>query len=214
MQRIIMKTTLLTLALLLVSPIIFSQKGKRFTSEAEMKAVNPDSVYIVDLSGQNLTALPVDIMKYKNLERLDIYDNQITEIPVWFFELQNIKYFNIGYQTWDGYKGNPITSIPLEITKFRKLESLDVSGCPVSELPEVLVQMEKIRAIGIAGTNINSLPSSWIKGLLKGQHPIILIDSKQKFDKETSKYIKQKQKGGGRSFSKLGKYKRINICCI
>jgi Leucine-rich repeat (LRR) protein len=123
-----MKTTLLTLALLLVSPIIFGQKGKRFTSEAEMKAVNPDSVYIVELNNYQGESLPEWLFEYKNIEYLNIQGSSETPIPI---------------KDLSG------------ISNFPKLNSLDIGFSSVSEISDELAKM-RIN-LSIPGIKIRTL---------------------------------------------------------
>jgi Leucine-rich repeat (LRR) protein len=115
MKRIIMKTTLLTFALLLVSPIIFGQKGKRFTSEAEMKSVNPDSVYSVELNNYQGESLPEWLFEYKNIEYLNIQGSSETPIPI---------------KDLSG------------ISNFSKLNSLYIGFSSVSEISDELAKMD------------------------------------------------------------------------
>src|ERR1035437_6005364 len=65
---------------------------------------NPDAVYKLRLTNQNLTAVPEGISKFKNLVSLDLSDNQITELPSELFSLTNLMELNLG--------NNQLTSIP------------------------------------------------------------------------------------------------------
>lgn len=73
---------------------IFMQNQKKmkdqlveFKTLAEAKS-NPDSVYILDLSNQNISSFPYEILEFKNLKSLDLSNNQLTELP---FEISRMK---------------------------------------------------------------------------------------------------------------------------
>ncbi|MFL5810018.1 MAG: leucine-rich repeat domain-containing protein, partial [Flavisolibacter sp.] len=51
--------------------------GYTFRSLKEALSVNPDSVYILDLSNQNLTSIPDEVYKFKNLKEINIVGNNI-----------------------------------------------------------------------------------------------------------------------------------------
>lgn len=58
-----------------------------FKSLDEAKS-NPDSVYILNLSSQNIGSFPYEILNFKNLKSLDLSNNQLTELP---FEISRMK---------------------------------------------------------------------------------------------------------------------------
>jgi len=124
-----MKTTLLTLALILVSTIIIGQKGKRFKSEDEMKAVHPDSVYIVELKDYQGESLPEWLFKYKNLETLEIIGT--SEKPIPLSDLSGV-------------------------SKFVNLRYLDVSFSSIAVISSELA-MSKIKTLIVSGLKINTL---------------------------------------------------------
>ncbi|WP_316804973.1 leucine-rich repeat domain-containing protein [Pedobacter nototheniae] len=50
--------------------------------------LNPDAVYILNLSNQNMTSFPYEVLDFKNLKSLDLSNNQLTELP---FEISRMK---------------------------------------------------------------------------------------------------------------------------
>jgi Leucine-rich repeat (LRR) protein len=184
----------------------FSQNNKKFKSLDEA-FVMPDSVFILDLSFANLKELPKEINRFKNLEELDISGNQISILPSELFGLENLKFLRLGFQSCDGYVGNPITVLTEEILNLKKLTRLDLTGCSIELLPEFLFKLENLNGLNIAGTKITSIPTVFFLKNYNGNFGL-RIDSKQNFDKETKKQLKEMSRGG---YSKVCKYKILAL---
>lgn len=91
----------------------FKEKSTFYNLNKAIK--NPDDVTRLDLSTQNLTSFPVEILKMKNVKHLDLSNNTITHIP---FEIKNLKKLETLY-----LKNNPIdvgtkNSLRKEFTKI------------------------------------------------------------------------------------------------
>jgi Leucine-rich repeat (LRR) protein len=80
----------------------------------------PDTVKELDFSICGLKSLPKEISKFKNLEILNLHNNELQSLPKDLFKLSNIKELHLGY--------NLLTSLPIEIFNLKKLEILDISG--------------------------------------------------------------------------------------
>jgi Leucine-rich repeat (LRR) protein len=184
--------TLLTFALIFFFVINgFTQKNAWYISIYETLE-NPDSVYNLDLRNKRMSSMHMGIYKLKNIEYLFLGGNELKFLPIGICELKSLKKISLGDMTDEkvGYVGNPITEIPEQISKLKNLSVLDLSGCPIDSLPDVLGEMENLNTLVIAGTNIKNIPISIRNGNKKGQRLEICIDDNQKFDKETSDYLK------------------------
>jgi Leucine-rich repeat (LRR) protein len=93
----------------------------------------------LDLSNKNLTELPRDIHKYKNLIFLDCSNNQLTNLPKLPFSLK-ILYCN----------GNRLTNLPRSLPSGNRLSarsalelpsSLQILWCANNELPSSLKEL-------------------------------------------------------------------------
>lgn len=88
---------------------------------------NLELVYRVDLSENDLTAIPNVILKLSNLQELNLSVNNLTELNN-LEELQNLQILNIGM--------NKFKTFPIEITKLKKLKMLEIWWNDIRTFPE------------------------------------------------------------------------------
>lgn len=93
--------------------------------EEALQQSKPEDVCTLNLSGQNLTALPDGLSQFTNLVVLGLGDNNFTEIPVGLGELARLQ--NVGLTK------NNISSLPQDITFLSNLKLIDLSENPISE---------------------------------------------------------------------------------
>ena len=81
---------------------------------------NPEMVYELNLSNQNLTELPPEIGKLTNIMLLEIIDSKLTNLPPEIGKLSNLTYLNL--------YGNQLTELPQDISKLTNLIFLSLVG--------------------------------------------------------------------------------------
>jgi internalin A len=99
----------------------------------------------LDLSGQELTELPVEIGKLQQLESL------ILGKKIEGYEL-------VGNRYLDKVSGNNLKTLPLELLGLPNLRKLDISGNPLESIPDVVTQilhLEKLILIRVELTEIS-----------------------------------------------------------
>ena len=79
--------------------------------DLESAKLNPDLVKDLNLKGKNLVTFPLEILTFKNIELLDLSNNQISEIPDELRRMKNLVGLNMS--------GNPIAD--KERLRLRKL---------------------------------------------------------------------------------------------
>ena len=102
--------------LLLLLPILLQAqipKGSIFTKSLEEAKKNPEKVAELDLSGQNLTSFPMEILEMKNLVFLSTFIQ------------------------------NPIQEIPAEIGELKKLFKLGLVECQLKSLPSSIGNLSR-----------------------------------------------------------------------
>ena len=106
----------------------------RYTSLEE--ALNkPLEVFHLDLSGQELTSFPIEILKLKNL-----------------------KILNIGYNDSTG-KGNYIKALPPEIGNLTNLTDIDLDTNQLKVLPPEIGNLKNLTGLHLGGNQLKVLPS-------------------------------------------------------
>ncbi|MTD67774.1 hypothetical protein [Flavobacterium sp. LC2016-13] len=92
---------------------------------------NLELVYRVDLSENNLNAVPKTIFKLHNLQELNLSLNYLTELNH-LEKLQNLQILNIGM--------NNFKTFPNEITKLKNLKKLDIWWNDIKTFPEAFYE--------------------------------------------------------------------------
>ncbi|EMO55920.1 leucine-rich repeat domain-containing protein [Leptospira noguchii] len=85
---------------------------------------NPLDVFILDLSGQELTTLPKEIGQLKNLRELSLKWNQLVTLPKEIGRLQNLQALYL--------RDNQFTILPQEIGQLENLRELRLGNNQLS----------------------------------------------------------------------------------
>lgn len=112
----------------------------------------PQRVCFLDLSNQNLSALPNTIGNLEHLTSLNVSKNQLTKLPAhlgWLRELKELTASN-----------NRLTVLPAHIGWLRELTVLDISNNQLTLLPEELGWLTQLERLDVRG---NPLPSTEIE---------------------------------------------------
>lgn len=121
-----------------------------FTSIKEA-AQKPDSVYILKLCKQGLRVLPPEIIKFKNLQYIDLSDNKITEIPAVIGEIKSLRFFYID--------NNKLQKISNSINKCHNLAELSLAGNQMKSLSLYNSELKNLRYLDIRGNVFRGIES-------------------------------------------------------
>jgi Leucine-rich repeat (LRR) protein len=154
-----MKTLFHTLFLLIVSQItlgqttIDSDKIKKEYTSLEEALKNPEKVYNLNLSNQNVT-IPKDAWsKFVNLEVLSFKNDHLKEIPMEIGFLKNLKVLDLS--------GNDFTSLPKSFSELNHLEELflnDEKYLQFDKNKKTLNLPKNLRILHLEDDNLNYLP--------------------------------------------------------
>ena len=114
----------------------------------------------LELSYNQITELCPAIFEMKDLEILDMFNTSLSKFPVELANLSNLKRIAL--------TGNSIQNIPKEITKLKKLEELylsDQSPEGLANLPANFSELRNLKHLSIGGNDccgnqFDSIPSS------------------------------------------------------
>lgn len=151
---------LITVFLLFLTNILLSQvigEKKEFTSLKEALK-NPEKVYKLNLSNQQISLTIAEWAKFINLEKLTLKNDHLLEFPIGILNLQNIKYLDIS--------GNDFKTLPKEFSALVNLEELYLNNEKNIDLPatlSILTQLPKLKSLHLEEDNLTILPSEILK---------------------------------------------------
>ncbi len=134
-----------------------------------------ESLEILDLSGNALSALPDDLPRLHRLRILFCSDNQFTTLPSVLGQCKQLSM--IGFKAnqirtvpagalpttlrWLILTDNQITDIPAEIGHCKQLQKLMLSGNQLNKLPIQLAECSGLELLRIAANRFTALPE-WL----------------------------------------------------
>lgn len=147
----------------------FSQTNKIFKSIEEAKQAPIDSVINLDLSGQRLKQIPVEILQFKKLQHLNLAKNKLTDLPE-SFHFNELRTLNLEKNKFTVFPDeickltelkqlflgrNEIAKIPACIGDLSELIVLDVWLNVLVDLPDELMLLKKLEHLDLRGMNFN-----------------------------------------------------------
>ncbi len=117
-----------------------------------MKAalVNPEAVYILDLSKKKLDSLPPEIVQFKNLQILNVSKNKLSRLPDFLAQLPNLQHL-------DASK-NKLEMLPDSIGFIQNLINLDLGRNLIPRLPKSFGNLTKLEVLNLWDNELGGLP--------------------------------------------------------
>jgi Leucine-rich repeat (LRR) protein len=135
---------------------------------------------MLDLSNQEITELPDEVLQRTNIIRLDLSGNRLQNLPAEIGRLSNLEELYI--------EDNMLTgTLPAEIRMMRNLRVLDVSGNQLTGIPAEIGQLENLAALDLSSNNLSTYPNE----LLNLQNLEILNISNNNFNEESVNIIRE-----------------------
>ncbi|MFA5954761.1 MAG: leucine-rich repeat domain-containing protein [Patescibacteria group bacterium] len=102
----------------------------------------------LDLSNQGLNTLPAYVLGMKQLEILDLSNNNLTgALPGEIRSLQNLKELKLSH--------NAMTGIPAEVGQLSRLEILDYSYNQITGIPNEIANLKNLKTLNLTGNNFS-----------------------------------------------------------
>lgn len=124
-------------------------KRKIYTSIDEALE-NKEKVQFLDLSKQNLNALPDEVSELKNLLSLNLQKNEIEVLPGTLSQLTHLKVLDLRH--------NRIKRFPLVIFELENLRKLALSHNQLMTIPGLIHRLTLLESLYISHNNIVRLP--------------------------------------------------------
>ncbi|XP_045102556.1 leucine-rich repeat-containing protein 40-like isoform X1 [Portunus trituberculatus] len=126
-----------------------------YLSSNQLSTLSPEisnlsALQILDLSDNNLTALPSTLGELISLQRLNLSHNQLQELPVGVFALQDLRSLQLDH--------NNFTTFPDDLGNLPVLEYLDVSHNSLESLPFSIGYLQRLSKFNASENEIKELP--------------------------------------------------------
>jgi Protein tyrosine and serine/threonine kinase len=134
-----------------------------------------DSLEILDLSGNQLSALPDDLPRLHKLRVIFCSDNAFTELPEVLGQCQQLSM--VGFKAnriahvsskalppllrWFILTDNALTSLPAEIGQCTQMQKLALAGNQLTSLPTELAKCTRLELIRMAANQLTEFPQ-WL----------------------------------------------------
>lgn len=102
---------------------------------------------IIDLISKRLNQFPEFKKNVQHIEKINLQDNNITEIPNSIGDFRKLKYLNLSF--------NNIEFIPESIKECSNLRVLDLRGNPIKKIPFSLCDIETLDLIHLGDDNLS-----------------------------------------------------------
>lgn len=141
--------------------------------------VSPDSVYILVLKRDNLTELPRNLYKLKNLRVLNLCANKFTSLSPDIAKLTQLEELDLS--------NNKLTALPDSITTLKNLKTLKLNRNELKELPANIGKLKNLTRLLIWDNPLKTLPESI--GLLKNNLKTINLSMTYIMDDEVMQHL-------------------------
>jgi Leucine-rich repeat (LRR) protein len=153
----------------------------RIYTDLSLALKDSDNVIRLSLRKQKLKEMPLEILKFKNLQYLDLSKNSIKELPPEIGELKNLQYFSItktgleifppeiGKLTnlkWLIMNQNEMILIPPQIGNLINLEYLDLWSNNLDHFPDEMKNLKKLKTLDLRVILINDQEQGRISEML------------------------------------------------
>ena len=136
-----------------------------------------DTLEVLDLSGNALSALPHDLTRLQKLRIIFCSNNQFTELPAVLGQCPHLSM--IGFRTnqirsvpaaalppalrWLVLTDNQITELPPEIGRCHQLQKLMLAGNRLQALPPEIARCTQLELLRIAANRLTTLPDGLLQ---------------------------------------------------
>jgi len=137
-----------------------ARKKTTRTTEQKIADASRSGETKLDLSHNQLTALPESLGQLTHLQSLDLSSNQLMALPEWLGQLTQLQSLDIS--------DNQLTALPESLGQLTHLQSLDSSGNLLTALPESLGQLTHLQSLDFSANLLMAL-SEWLGQLTQLQ---------------------------------------------
>lgn len=115
------------------------------------RAKKAGQVYL-EYTKRSINSIPPNIGDYVALQRLNLHNNKIGELPDSIVLLVNLKVLDVSV--------NRLTELPGAMNKMKSLEILNLDHNSITELPSGLFELENITSVSAFANKLTKLPET------------------------------------------------------
>ncbi len=142
---------------------------------ARLRLLNSNTTKKISLKALKLTKFPTALLKFKNLEELDLSGNNIMVLPEELGNLEKLRVLNINSNRLQrlpasikkckelshlGIAYNKLKIYPDEINALTSLQTLDISGNSLIDIPEEIGNLTNLNALYCSHNSLSFLPEN------------------------------------------------------
>ncbi|MEO0842121.1 MAG: COR domain-containing protein, partial [Cyanobacteria bacterium J06643_5] len=105
----------------------------------------------LNLSSNELSSLPAEIVQLTNLQSLNLSSNELSSLPAEIGQLSNLQSLNLS--------SNELNSLPAEIGQLGNLQSLDLRYNQLSTLLAEIGELKNLQSLYLHWNRLSTLPS-------------------------------------------------------
>ncbi len=120
---------------------LYLSQDRGMNQNSQSTSVPVSTSKSLDMSGKQLTEVPVDVLNQTEITSLNLSNNQLTTLPSGIQKLQNLEILNI--------ENNRLVSLPPEIGQLQKLKTLDLSNNRLESLPPELGNLTQLKTLNL-----------------------------------------------------------------
>ncbi len=145
------RNILATLIFCFLTVSTYSQHTKKYTN-FQTAIENIDSVFILDLSGEKLSSLPIEIGKLIHLEKLILKNNRLSCLPIECMQLNELESIDLSK--------NNFTKFPLILSSVKNLKRVILNRNQLYEIPDSIKHFKNLEYLDLWSNDISNIPNS------------------------------------------------------
>ena len=131
--------------------------------------------YFINFKLENIDFIPVELLKFKHLENLDIFDYNHSSLPDWISDFEHLKridiynsnlktlpenFFNLLNLEQISIQRSKLYHLSEKINRFKKLNSLLLDSCKIDKIPSTIGDLNKLEFLSFKRCQVTKLPNS------------------------------------------------------
>lgn len=148
-----MKKIFACLLLLFVYNYSFTQTTFKTYTWDEAKLLPIDSVFSITFEKEKLDSIPIELIKFIQLKRLDLSKNNITQLPPSFIQLNKLEVLDLGK--------NKLATFPIEICQLNNLKQLKLNRNFFEYIPDCICNLTKLEYLDLWSTPLSEFPEAF-----------------------------------------------------